>query len=194
MIRLSLLRTAHRPAFQRWCVRASRDSYIPFTLAIGRSLGFASYHLRLNALLRLAFATAPQLNCLTLPQTVTRRLIMQKARSHPLSGEPDHRAPTARKCMVSGSFDSPNRGSFHRSLALLSTIGRRRVLSLGGWSPQLHTGFHGPRATLERQHKASVFAYRSFTFYGQTFQTVQLTVALLMSTPTTPRSKPLGLG
>jgi hypothetical protein len=119
---------------------------------------------------------------------------MQKARSHPLSGEPDHRAPTARKCMVSGSFDSPNRGSFHRSLALLSTIGRRGVLSLGGWSPLLHTEFHGLRATLERQHKVSVFVYRPITFYGRTFQTVRLTVALLMSAPATPKSKLLGLG
>ena len=105
-----------------------------------------------------------------------------------------HRAPTACRCMVSGSFDSPNRGPFHRSLALLSTIGRRGVLSLGGWSPQLHTGFHEPRATLERQHRVSVFAYRTITVYGRTFQIVRLTVALLMSAPTTPGSKPPGLG
>ena len=30
----------------------------------------------------------------------------------------------------------------------LSTIGCRVVLSLGGWSPQLHTEFHELRATL----------------------------------------------
>ncbi len=29
-------------------------------------------------------------------------------------------------------------------------IGRNVVLSLGGWSPQLHTEFHGLDATLER--------------------------------------------
>ena len=28
------------------------------------------------------------------------------------------------------------------------TIGRRGVLSLGGWSPHVHTGFHESRATL----------------------------------------------
>ena len=33
----------------------------------------------------------------------------------------------------------------------LSTIGRRVVLSLGGWSPQLHTEFHELRATLVRR-------------------------------------------
>ena len=61
----------------------------------------------------------------------------------------DHRAPTACKCMVSGTFNSPNRGTFHLSVALLCTIGCQVVLSLGGWTPQLHTEFHGFRATLE---------------------------------------------
>jgi hypothetical protein len=52
---------------------------------MGRSPGFASTACDCIALLRLAFALAPHLRCLALPQTVTRRLIMQKARSHPLS-------------------------------------------------------------------------------------------------------------
>ena len=30
-----------------------------------------------------------------------------------------------------------------------STIGRRGVLSLGGWTPHVHTGFHEPDATLK---------------------------------------------
>ena len=51
---------------------------------MGRSPGFASTTCDWIARLRLAFATAPHLKCLTLPQTVTRRFIMQKARSHPL--------------------------------------------------------------------------------------------------------------
>ena len=51
---------------------------------MGRSPGFASTPCDWIALLRLAFATAPHLRCLTLPQKVTRRLIMQKARGHPL--------------------------------------------------------------------------------------------------------------
>ena len=38
--------------------------------------------MRLNALFRLAFASAPR-HRLTLPHTVTRRLILQKARGHP---------------------------------------------------------------------------------------------------------------
>ena len=51
---------------------------------MGRSPGFASTTCDLFALLRLAFATATLLNRLTLPQTVTRRFIMQKARGQPL--------------------------------------------------------------------------------------------------------------
>ena len=96
--------------------------------------------------------------------------------------------------MVSGSLDSPNRGSFHRSVALLCTIGRRVVLSLGGWSPRLHTEFHELRATLERQRRVQVFVYRTITFYGRTFQTVLLTIPRLVSVPTTPKSKLSGLG
>jgi hypothetical protein len=113
---------------------------------------------------------------------------MQKARGHPLNPAEagNHRAPTACKCMVSDSFRSPNRGSFHLSLALLITIGRRVVLSLGGWAPRLHTEFHELRATLERQHKVRVFAYRTITFYGSTFQRILLTFPLLMSAPATP--------
>src|SRR4029078_11592541 len=44
------------------------------------------YHLRLCALFRLAFAPAPPLG-LTSPQTVTRRLILQKARHHGCTSE-----------------------------------------------------------------------------------------------------------
>jgi hypothetical protein len=57
--------------------------------------------------------------------------------------------------MVSGTFNSPYRGSFHLSVALLFTIGRRVVLSLGWWSTRLHTEFHELRATLGTLSKES---------------------------------------
>ena len=44
--------------------------------------------------------------------------------------------------MVSGTFNSPRRGTFHLSLALLFTIGRQRVFSLGRWASHVQTGFH----------------------------------------------------
>ena len=116
---------------------------------MGRSLGFASTTCDLIALLRLAFAAASYLKYLTLPQMVTRRLIMQKARSQALPSEDGHSPPTACRYMVSGTFNSPNRGAFHLLLTLLFTIGCRGVLSLGWWSTLIHAEFHELDATLE---------------------------------------------
>ena len=67
LIGLSLLPTAHPSTFQRKPVRASSVCYRTFTLAMGRSLGFASACADSLALLRLALATAPDLKSLTLP-------------------------------------------------------------------------------------------------------------------------------
>ena len=57
--------------------------YPHFTLAKGSSPGFGSTARNSNALFRLAFATAPP-HGLTWLRTVTRRLIKQKARRHPI--------------------------------------------------------------------------------------------------------------
>ena len=63
LIGLSLLPSAHPEAFQRLLVRPSRWCYPSFSLAKGRSLGFASatsdYY---SASLGLAFAAAPRLD------------------------------------------------------------------------------------------------------------------------------------
>ena len=67
MIGLSLLPTAHPSPFQRKLVRASMECYLHFTLAMGRSLGFASAHTDYIALFRLALAPAPYLKYLTSP-------------------------------------------------------------------------------------------------------------------------------
>ena len=68
------------------------------------------------ALLRLAFAMLPYLKYLGCQTGVTRRLIMQKARSH---SSITRLAPTACKRAVSGSFHSLAQGSFHLSLTVL---------------------------------------------------------------------------
>ena len=83
---------------------------------MGRSPGFASTATDIVALFRLGFPAAPARKALTLPLTVSRRIIMQKARRHPVLR---HGAPTACRRMVSGSVSSPHRGSSHLSLALL---------------------------------------------------------------------------
>ena len=83
LIGLSPLPTGHPKTFQRQPVRSSTVCYYSFNLPMGRSHGFASTATNLVALFRLAFATDPYLKYLTLLETVTRRLIMQKARRHP---------------------------------------------------------------------------------------------------------------
>ena len=84
LIGLSPLSTGHPKTFQRLRVRSSTVCYYSFNLPMDRSLGFASTTANYSALFRLAFATDPRLNRLTMLATVTRRLIMQKARRHTL--------------------------------------------------------------------------------------------------------------
>ena len=114
LISLSPLPTAHWNTFQRISIRPSSWCYPTFSLAIGRSLGFASAPFDLGALFRLAFASNAHLKCLSLPVTVTRRLIMQKARRHTLKVL---RPLVGRR--VQGLFHSSIRGSFHLSLTVL---------------------------------------------------------------------------
>ena len=114
LIGLSLLHTTHPEAFQRLLVRTSIPCYRDFILVMCRSLGFAStandsapYSDSLSLRLRDSCH-------LTLPVTVTRRIIMQKARRHcktqlrPLVG-----------AWFQELFHSPARGAFHLSLTVL---------------------------------------------------------------------------
>src|SRR4051812_30691034 len=99
--------------------------YPHFILPVRSSRGFASTARDLFALFRLAFASAAHQRCLTLPLTVSRRIIMQKARHHPahlVRRQGASRALTACRHVVSGSLSSPYRGSSHLSLALLGSL------------------------------------------------------------------------
>jgi hypothetical protein len=73
---------------------------------------------------------------------------MQKVRGHPL----DPKIKIGLPPLVSTWFQvllTPLVGVlFTFQSPYLFTIGRRGVLSLGGWAPQLHTEFHEHRATL----------------------------------------------
>ena len=80
---LSILHTAHPIGFQPKWVRSSRRCYPSFNLAMRSSRGFASTAPDYVALFRLAFASATRQSRLTWPVTVSRRIIMQKARRHP---------------------------------------------------------------------------------------------------------------
>ena len=87
---------------------------------MGSSPGFASIAPDWFALFRLAFAAAPPLKGLT-------RAGHDNSPDHyakgTRSGGPEgHRPPTARRHGVSGSVSSPDRGSSHRSVALLGSL------------------------------------------------------------------------
>ena len=114
LIGLSPLPTSHPKTFQRQRVRSSTVCYHSFNLLMGRSLGFASTSANFVALFRLAFAADPPLNGLTMLATVTRRLIMQKARRHPLKGL----RPLV-SIWFQVLFHSLIQGSFHLSLTVL---------------------------------------------------------------------------
>ena len=135
---LSILHTGHHQVFQHSCVRSSMRYYPHFNLPMRSSRGFASTAPNLFALIRLAFASAARQNRLTLLVTVSRRIIMQKARHHP-SPIPKNRASralTACRHVVSGSLSSPYRGSSHLSLALLGSLSvAREYLALGDGPP-----------------------------------------------------------
>ena len=113
LIGLSPLPTGHPKTFQRQRVRASTVCYHSFTLPMGRSHGFASTTANYSALFRLAFATDPYLKYLTLLTTVTRRLIMQKARRHHKWLRP------LVSVWFQVLFHSLIQGSFHLSLTVL---------------------------------------------------------------------------
>ena len=130
-----------------------------------RSLGFGSTTCNYSALFRLAFAPAPQLNCLTSLHIVTRRSVLQKVRDQTFS-----RPLSACKRTVSGSLSLPSRGTFHLSLTVLYSIGHMVVFSLRRWSSVLPSGFLVSRRTLDSRLLIRVFAYGAFTLFRLPFQ------------------------
>ena len=113
LISLSPPPSGHPEAFQRLLVRSSRWCYPSFNLPKGRSLGFAStpsdYTPCSDSLsLRLRISRS-----LTLPEKVTRRFIMQKARRHSLELRPLVGA------WFQELFHSSVRSAFHLSFTVL---------------------------------------------------------------------------
>ena len=132
-------------------------------------------HATKNALFRLAFATAPP-HGLTSPHTMTRRLILQKARGHITTHPKADYAPTACRHTVSGTISRPLTGAlFTFPSRYWSTIGHQEVFRLTRWSWQIHTGFLEPRATWEHpQGSLRSFAYPAITVYGPASQQARL--------------------
>jgi hypothetical protein len=88
--------------------------------------------------------------------------------------------------VVSGSLSSPSRGAFHLSLTVLVHYRSRQFFSLGGWSPQLPTGFHVPRGTQDPHTVPLVVSYRTLTCSGAAFQQLRITIGPASVGPTTP--------
>ena len=122
---------------------------------MGRSLGFGSRACDCAPHFRLAFASASS-GDLTLPHTAN-------SPAHSSKGTPSLALVTQRGLrQLVGSrfqvlFHSPPGVLFTFPSRYWFTIGRQGVLSLRGWSPQIHAGFHGSRATREHCRRSVAF-------------------------------------
>src|SRR5437868_4933521 len=175
LIGLSPLHTGHPPGFQPWWVRSSTRSYPRFNLPMRRSLRFGSTACDSDALFRLAFATAPP-HGLTLPHTITRRLILQKARSH-ITEKSKLFSSLLRlvgtRFQVLFHVPSPGRFSpFPHGTCSLSVI--REYLGLPGGPGRFTQDFSGPVLLGIPSDSQQNFAYPALTVYGSPSQSFRL--------------------
>ena len=141
---------------------------------MGRSLSFGSSVNYLVALLGLAFASASENIPLTLQITLTRRIIMQKARGQPfpLRGIG---LPQLASLRFQVLFHSHSWVLFNFPSRYLCTIGCQRVFSLGQWTGRILTRFHVSGNTWERfRFRQLCFIYRTITSYRGPFHGLRL--------------------
>ena len=158
-----------------------------------RSPGFGSTQYDFVALFRLAFASAPPLNGLTLPHSVTRRPVLQKVRDHALQLNAIS-ALSAWKHTVSVSISLPSRGSFHLSLTVLYSIGQLIVFSLRRWSSRLHPGLLVSWATLDTALCISISVTRLLLCFAPLSSEVHLSSYNQTMQSEPPQSYPRGFG
>ena len=135
----------------------------------------------INALFRLAFATATR-HRLTSPRTVTRRLILQKARghiTHPRRGAALPRLVSTRFQVL---FHDPSPGCFspfpHGTSPLSVT---REYSGLGGGPPGFTRDSTGPVLLGNTPGSRAGFAYGTITRYGAAFQRLPLPARFVTS-------------
>ena len=138
------------------------------------SPGFVSNMRHLIALFRLGFPAPTAINALSSPRTLTRWLILLKARRQ---GDLSPLRPVV-STQFQILFHSPRRGSFHLSLTVLLRYRSSRVFSLGGWTPLLHTML-ACIALLRILTTTLAYDYGTLTLYGRPSQTLRLTLAPL---------------
>ena len=153
------------------------------------SPGFVSNMRHLNALFRLGFPAPSTEYVLSSPRTLTRWLILLKARRQlDLS---NLRPVVSTQFQI--LFHSPRRGSFHLSLTVLMRYRSSRVFSLGGWTPQIHTML-ASIVLLRILAAAFSYAYGTLTLSGRPSQILRLPVSAAFASPTTPYTVAYGLG
>ena len=153
MIGLSPPPTGHPPGFQPWWVRPSTRSYPRFSLPMGRSLGFGS-RARDWSPVSDSLSLRLRLIDLTSPRTANSPAHSSKGTPSPAPGCPGSELRQLVGSRFQVLFHSPPGVLFTFPSRYWSTIGRQGVLSLGGWAPQIRTGFHVPRATREHRSQA----------------------------------------
>ncbi len=141
-IGISPLPTPHPSILQHTSVRSSTTLYCRFNLDMGRSRSFGSNARHYKRLIQTRFRSAFPTEWVKQPRTLTRRLILQKARCHALQALQLLVGDT-----VSGTFSLPSRGAFHLSLTVLVRYRWQRVFSLRRWSSQIPTRFLVSRGT-----------------------------------------------
>ena len=116
---------------------------------------------------------------------ITRRLILQKARSHPTRGL----LPFV-SYWFQVLFHSPLGVLFTFPSRYWFTIGHHGVFSLGWWSTRIPTRFLVSGRTQELLRSLLIFGYGAFTLSGATSQLLLLTKRFLtpVRSPTTPAS------
>ena len=122
---------------------------------------------------------------LTSPRTATRWLILQKARRHTPGGVLRLLVGTRFQVL----FHSPPGVLFTFPSRYLSTIGHRRVFRVGGWTPQLPTGFHVSGGTRAPAGSRGGFAYGALTLCRRPSQAVPLPRRFLTAVWPAPRPR-----
>ena len=133
-----------------------------------------------------------RLLCGSLPSLTSPRA--SDSLAHSTKGTPSHQKVL--RLLVGARFQvlfhSPPGVLFTFPSRYWSAIGRRRVFSLGGWSPQLRAGFHVARATQGRARGRGGFAYGALTRCGRPSHAVPLPPRFVTSpgAPQAPVARP----
>ena len=189
MFSLSPLITVHPCVFHHTRVRPSTQCYLSFSLTVIRSPGFGSTTCNYSPLSDSVSLRLQSSNSLTSLHTVTRRLILQKARRQKVT-----LPPTCCGRMVSGSLSLPSPGFFSpfpHGTSSLSVAAPYLALDRG--RPSFRQGSSSLAVLRWLSHEVcSSFRYGALTPFGRPSPAVLLPRTLFPSRgPARPSRQPL---